>query len=219
MLMFLLLCLLVYLAHKHIKVGSKGMLTDDGKTILVFDIETSGLSPSENDILQLSYQLYDSSDMAKPLKEADLFFPYPTDERRVSPKAIEVNGLTENVLNEKCNSSREDGLKQFIGIVEKADILVAHNGMFDLKFINHGLDTYKMGEFVLSDKMFDTMKKTVKLCALPRNGGGYKYPKLSELADVLGVNHNDLKLHDSMSDVILTARCYKKLMDGNYKID
>ncbi len=50
-------------------------------------------------------------------------------------------------------------------------------------------------------------------CSLSKKGGGYKEPKLEELADVLGIEKSDLVLHQSSFDVELTKRCFRKIVE------
>ena len=77
--------------------------------ILVFDTETSGLTPQWNVILQLSYQIVDSDSWTTE-KTVNHYFSWPENKARVTQEAINVNGLTEEVLSGKqlSRSSRWD---------------------------------------------------------------------------------------------------------------
>ena len=72
--------------------------------ILIFDTETGGVNCYTNDILQLSYQIIDSRSF-NVIKEVNHFFPWPEDKSRVQWGAIQVNGLTEEYLATKGNST------------------------------------------------------------------------------------------------------------------
>lgn len=182
---------------------------------LVFDTETSGLNADFNVILQLSYQIRNAEN--KLIKERDFFFAYPEDRSKISEKAIEVNGLTEEYIASKGITERSAAFNEFYNDVEACGTVVAHNGKFDIKFINASSNREGVNfDDEWSDKLYDTMTSTITLCQLPRKNGGLKQPKLSELAEHLQISYDDLNLHDSASDVELTARCYIELKNRNF---
>ena len=160
--------------------------------ILIFDTETGGTNPYYNDILQLSYQIIDGETF-HVVREANYYFPWPEDKRRVQWGAILVNGLTE------------------------CDLCVAHNGDFDKGFINATARREGICSFQWPP-MIDTMKTTANLCRLPARGGrsGYKWPKLIELAECLRIKTDDINLHDSSADVELTKRCFLYLLEKRF---
>ena len=186
--------------------------------ILVFDTETSGLDPQWNVILQLSYQIVDS-DSWVTIKAVNHYFSWPENKTRVTQEAINVNGLTEEVLAKKQLSNRKAALEEFVTDKDSCDLLVAHNLEFDKKFIIASCREERV-KFASSgwSQSYDTMKRTTKYCQIPKEwGNGYKWPKLTELADCLGIDYSQLSLHDSTGDVELTKQCFKKLVTlGEY---
>ena len=188
--------------------------------ILIFDTETSGTNPGWNVILQLSYQIVDSNSWAS-IKTVNHYFPWPQDKSRVSPDAICVNGLTEDVLSEKPLSDRKSALEEFVCDKDSCDLLVAHNLEFDKKFIivscqEEGVKYASSGW----SNSYDTMKRTTNYCQIPKGwGNGYKWPKLTELADCLGIDYSNISLHDSSGDVELTKRCLEQIIaEGLYSL-
>ena len=182
--------------------------------ILVFDTETSGLNPQWNVILQLSYQIVDSDSWATK-KTVNHYFAWPEDGSRVTQEAINVNGLTEEVLASKQLSSRKKAFEEFVADKDSCDLLVAHNLEFDKKFIIASCreENVKYANSGWS-KSYDTMKRTTNYCQIPKDwGSGYKWPKLTELADCLGIDYSHISLHDSSSDVELTKQCFKKIVN------
>lgn len=185
--------------------------------ILFFDTETSGLYPFDNVILQLSYQIVESKDWST-IKTVNHYFNWPLESWRVSSKAIEVNGLTQEYLATKKISDKETALKEFVADKNSVELLVAHNLDFDKKFILAECKEYNI-KFAQSgwNNVYDTMKKTTNICCLEKNyGRGYKWPKLIELAQFLSVKVDDLNLHDSSADVELTKRCFIELVKRGY---
>lgn len=187
--------------------------------VLIFDTETSGLNPQWNVILQLSYQIVDSNNW-QTIKSVNHYFPWPAEKSRVTPQAIEVNGLTEERLSKERLSNRKDAFEEFVADKDKCGLLVAHNLDFDKKFILAGC-AEECVKYATSGWMntYDTMKNTVRYCAIPKSwGNGYKWPKLTELADCLCVKYVDINLHDSAGDVELTKRCFNSLVaNGEYQ--
>ena len=188
--------------------------------ILVFDTETSGLDPQWNVILQLSYQIVDS-DSWDTIKIVNHYFPWPENKARVSQEAIYVNGLTEEVLANKQLSKRKAALEEFVSVKDSCDLLVAHNLEFDKKFIiascrEEGVKFANSGWA----QSYDTMKRMTNYCQIPKDwGSGYKWPKLTELADCLDIDYSHIALHDSSSDVELTKQCFKKIVNqGLYSL-
>ena len=188
--------------------------------ILVFDTETSGLNPQWNVILQLSYQIVDS-DSWTTLKTVNHYFAWPEDKTRVTQEAINVNGLTEEFLSSRQLSKRKTALEEFVKDKDSCDLLVAHNLEFDKKFIiascrEEGVKYANSGWA----KSYDTMKRTTSFCQIPKAwGNGYKWPKLTELADCLYIDYSNIPLHDSSGDVELTKFCFERIVaNGLYSI-
>ena len=188
--------------------------------ILVFDTETSGLDPQWNVILQLSYQIVDS-DSWTTIKTVNHYFSWPENKARVTQEAINVNGLTEEVLANKQLSNRKAALEEFVADKDSCDLLVAHNLEFDKKFIvascrEEGVKYASSGW----SKSYDTMKRTASFCQIPKTwGNGYKWPKLTELADCLYIDYSKISLHDSSGDVELTKLCFEGIVaNGLYSI-
>lgn len=182
--------------------------------ILFFDTETSGLDPQWNVILQLSYQIVDS-DSWTTLKSVNHYFSWPVNKARVSYGAIEVNGLTEEFLAGQKLSERKNALEEFVKDKYSCELLVAHNLDFDKKFIiascrEEGVKFANSGWA----QSYDTMKRMTNYCQIPKDwGSGYKWPKLTELADCLDIDYSHIALHDSSSDVELTKQCFKKIVN------
>ena len=188
--------------------------------ILVFDTETSGLDPQWNVILQLSYQIVDSNSWATQ-KTVNHYFAWPENKARVTQEAIAVNGLTEEFLNSKQLSNRKVAFEEFVADKDSCNLLVAHNLEFDKNFIiascrEEGVKYANSGW----SKSYDTMKRTTNYCRIPKDwGSGYKWPKLTELADCLYIDYSNIPLHDSAGDVELTKLCFKRIVaEGLYNL-
>ena len=173
---------------------------------LIFDTETSGLGYTKYDILSLSWQVIDLHSWSK-LSEGDVYFDWVSDDR-VQPIAIKTNGLTKEKLAELGTIDRAEGMKMFKEALADIDLVVAHNASFDKTFVDETVKRESLPTIEWPE-IFDTMKTM----SVPKEDGGYKNPKLEELAVVLGIEKNDLVLHQSSFDVELTKRCFRKIVE------
>lgn len=176
--------------------------------VVVFDTETSGLQPGHNVILSLSWQVLDNR--LRKIHERNRFFEWPADPTRIENMAIEVNGLTSEHLAELGTTDKAVALREFADDIEEADILVAHNGKFDKAFILADAAELKT-EINMNAPLWDTMIQTARFVGIRKNGG-YKWPRLSELADKLRIRQDDIDYHKSSSDVEVTARCFRAIV-------
>ena len=157
------------------------------------------------------------------------------------PETIVMNEETINlhkITNEKSHNSPNtinDILNEFIEDISCNNVtaIVGHNISFDmnmlkielLRLINNNEVSNKsiyikmFYEVNYTNKSYCTMKKSVDLCQIPaqRKDGTtyYKFPKLIELHKKL-FNEEPNNLHNSLNDVLVTLRCYYKLI---YKED
>ena len=165
------------------------------KEFIIFDVETTGLSPRTGDRIVEIAAL-----KIKNLKLVEEFYSFVDPEREISFGAFQVNGITQDMLI-GAPKSREI-LPRFLEFMGDA-ALVGHNISFDLGFLCHELSLIGMR---LKDKtiIIDTLKMARNL--LPHLG---RYP-LWLIADSLGV-HMDQE-HRAMADVHLTFKVFYKLI-------
>ncbi len=183
------------------------------KKIVVFDTETSGLCEGFNTLLSLSWQVLDA-DLEKVAEESR-FFDWPEEKCRIQERAIEVNGLTRERLAELGTCDKRAALQEFAEVIDGADLLVAHNGGFDVGFVR--ADAKEANVTInLKKPMFDTMLEMTDYCRIPRGNGEYKWPRLAELADCLDIDTHDIDWHQSASDVEVTVRCFRKIVEKGY---
>lgn len=182
---------------------------------LIFDTETTGLprnyqAPLDDfsnwpRIVQLAWSLYDSEGnhweshnyIIKP--EGFIIPPESTRIHRISQERALAEGKDLRLA-----------LEHFLGDVQNADYLVAHNIDFDEKivgaeFLRKGLENY-----VIPAKKICTMKSSVQYCKIANGRGGYKWPNLTELYNCLfATGFPDA--HDALFDVKACAECFFEL--------
>lgn len=176
--------------------------------LLIFDCETSGLNANWNKMLQLSWQLVDTTTW-EILSKQNFYFRQPGRDK-VDKGAISVNGLTKERLAKLGTVPRSKAINAFAKDMKAADGCVAHNASFDMHFI---LNEDKKN-IIGWKSVYCSMLNTTDLCKIPSPYGydDYKWPKLIELAQKLDVDYFDLDLHDSSADVELTKRCFRELL-------
>ncbi|MCX5680687.1 MAG: 3'-5' exonuclease [Candidatus Omnitrophica bacterium] len=165
------------------------------KEFVVFDVETTGLSPAIGDRIVEIAAL-----KIKNLEPVAHFHSLVDPQRPISFPAFEVNQISEKMLV-GAPKAREI-LPQFLKFVGRAT-LIGHNITFDMNFLYNemdlsGLETRKDFETV------DTIRLARQL--MPRLG---RYP-LWLVADALGIKKS--QKHRAMADVELTFDVFSRLI-------
>ncbi|MBR6737687.1 MAG: 3'-5' exonuclease [Clostridia bacterium] len=178
---------------------------------IYFDTETTGLTPGR--IIQLAYVLdYGDRVVGKNFyfavdyvpKEASLVHGITTEKLKVLSGGKTFSCYSNEIYNDFAS----------------ADLIVAHNVNFDIGFLNAEY-SYLCEQFKFN-ACLDTMKYFTPVIKLERRSGGYKYPKLSEVAEFMEVypydasrfckkafNEQNVSFHDARFDVAIMYLCLK----------
>ncbi len=170
---------------------------------IIFDVETTGLSPLDGDrILEIA---------AVRLKKGEIvdrFTSLVNPARPLSAGAQEINGITEDMVRDAPLAC--EVLPKMIDFTGGA-CMVAHNASFDIKFLTYELALHgrKMRD---QTPVLDTIKMAKAF--LPYLASY----RLGSLAHSLGVTVKET--HRAMADVELLTAIFKKLvlMAGDYNI-
>jgi len=166
---------------------------------IVFDTETTGLSPQNGDRLVEIGCL----EMVNRVETGRTFHAYFNPGRPMPSEAEAVHGLTDRFLSDKpAFVEKVEELLEFIG----DSPLVAHNASFDFGFINHELGTCGLVP-VCGSRMVDTL-------AIART----KFPGAKHSLDALcarfGVDRSARVKHGALVDAQLLAQVYIELTGG-----
>lgn len=101
-------------------------------SIVAFDVETSGLDPFLDQIVELGAQRIFQKG-GELLVEPLHYFVKLYDGHRMDEKAASVNHITESML-EKTGVSIDKAMSDFKRLIEGRTLLVAHNANFDMSF-------------------------------------------------------------------------------------
>ena len=166
---------------------------------IVFDTETTGLSPQNGDrIVEIGcVELYNRVETGRT------FHSYFNPARAMPSEAEAVHGLSERFLSDKpLFADVCEGLIDFIG----DSPLVAHNAGFDFGFINHEFSQCGRPT-VCTSRMVDTL-------AIARQ----KFPGAKHSLDALctrfGVDRSLRIKHGALVDAQLLAQVYVELTGG-----
>ena len=96
------------------------------KSYVVVDIETTGLSPHKDEIIELSAVKVLNNEII------DTFSTLINPKGKISKKASEINGITNDMVEQAPKI--KDVLSDFINFIGD-EILISHNASFDLSFI------------------------------------------------------------------------------------
>ena len=164
---------------------------------IVLDTETTGISVKEGHrIVEIG-----CIELENLIPTQNKFHCYLNPERRVSEKALEVHGYTDEFLSnqKKFNEIGEE----FLNFI-KDKRLIIHNAEFDLAHLNNEL--YLLGEKKINNQIIDTL-------VLARD----KFPgspvSLDALCKRYRVDNSQRTQHTALIDCDLLAKVYINLID------
>ena len=164
---------------------------------IVFDTETTGLDANNGDrLVELG-----CIEIVNRIPTGREFHRYINPERDVPPEAAAVHGLTLDFLKDKpLFKDVADGFLDFIADAP----LVAHNGTFDLGFINAELRRLPR-PLIVGERIVDTL-------ALARRRHPAGPNSLDALCKRYGIDLSQRTKHGALLDSMLLAGVYVELL-------
>ena len=164
---------------------------------IVLDTETTGISVSEGHrIVEIGCIELDN---LVPTKKK--FHCYLNPERKVSEKALEIHGYTNEFLSDKKKFHQV--AEEFLEFIKEKRLII-HNAEFDLAHLNNEISL--MGKSKISNEVIDTL-------VLARN----KFPgspvSLDALCKRYRIDNSRRKKHTALIDCDLLAKVYINLID------
>jgi DNA polymerase III subunit epsilon len=166
---------------------------------IVFDTETTGLSPLTGDrMVEIG-----CVELVNRVETGRTFHAYFNPDRSMPAGAEAVHGLSEIFLSDKPRfHEKVEELLDFLG----DSPLVAHNASFDFGFLNHELGNCGR-PLVCMTRMIDTL-------ALARTKHPGAKHSLDALCTRFGVDRSVRIKHGALIDAQLLAQCYVELTGG-----
>lgn len=167
-----------------------------GLEIVVFDVETTGLSPTDGDrIVEIAAM------KVKDLTVVDQFYSLVNPKRYLPAQAMSVNGITEEMVADAPFA--EEVLPRFIDFVG-GSCLAGHNVKFDLNFVCF--------ELSLMNRRLKDQTPAVDTLKMARELFPYLSTyKLAYLARALGITVNTT--HRALADVEITVKVMQRLIE------
>jgi DNA polymerase-3 subunit epsilon len=166
---------------------------------IVFDTETTGLSPATGDrLVEIG-----CIELVNRVVTGNVYHAYFNPERTMDPAAQAIHGLSDVFLADKPLFA--DKVEEILDFIEDAP-LVAHNARFDFSFMNHELGA--CGRLAISEsRMIDTL-------ALARvRHPGAKH-SLDALCTRYGIDRSHRIRHGALLDAELLAQVYIEMTGG-----
>jgi len=165
---------------------------------VILDTETTGLSVREGHRI-VEIGCIELDDL---IPTQNRFHCYLNPERKVSEKAIEVHGYTDEFLSTKKKFS--EVVDEFLSFIENKR-LVIHNAEFDLSHLNNELT-------LLGRKKLDS-ENAIDTLALARDKFPGSPTSLDALCKRYKVDNSKRKQHTALIDCDLLAKVYINLLD------
>lgn len=170
------------------------MSRNEMKSFVAFDVETTGLSAEDNDIIEIGLVRFEKGKLAK--EYSSLIRP----SRKINDYVVNMTGITnEMVADAPCFHEIAQEILQFIG----DRFIVGHNIQFDLGMLNAAL--MKNGFSPVENPHIDTLDLASLLMPTERSY------KLGHLAKLFGIEEKNV--HRAKDDAIMTSRLYLTLFD------
>jgi DNA polymerase III subunit epsilon len=166
---------------------------------IVFDTETTGLSPVGGDrMVEIG-----CVELVNRVETGRTFHAYFNPQRMMPSEAFAVHGLSDTFLGAKpCFHELCEDLLEFLGDCP----LIAHNASFDFGFLNHELGLCGRTA-VCTTRMVDTL-----VIARQRHPGAKH--SLDALCTRYGIDRSHRVLHGALLDAQLLAQLYVELTGG-----
>lgn len=174
------------------------LLSIDKAKVLCLDIETTGLSFDNDEILQVS--IIDGNN-------TPLFNSYIKPSRRKTwARAQEIHGISPDMVANKPGI--EEVAAEVSEILSRAELIVGYNSEeFDIPFLRSGGVVFpESAEYYDMIKLF-----AVVYGDFSSYHGNYKYQKLETCAKHYGYTYN---AHDALEDTKATLHCFYKLSEN-----
>lgn len=163
------------------------------KDYVVFDIETTGLRPGLDEIIEISAVKVKNNEVS------DTFSTLVKPTIRIPASATRINGIT----NDMVSSAPEiaEAMEGFVDFVE-TEILVGHNiHSFDTNFIyDAAMEAFQEGIY---NDYIDTLYMA-RAC-LPQ----LKHHRLGDVSEYFGISTEGA--HRALNDCIMNQKCYEKM--------
>lgn len=166
---------------------------------IIFDTETTGLSPRDGDrLVEIG-----CVEVVNRFPTGRVFHKYINPERDMPLEAFQVHGLSSEFLKDKPRFA--EIAEEFADFIEGAT-LVAHNAPFDMGFINAEFERLGMAAV--------GMERVVDTVAIARRKFPGAKASLDALCERFGISNAHRVKHGALLDAEILAEVYSELLGG-----
>jgi len=169
---------------------------------IVFDTETTGLNPKEDEILSIgAVKIKDNK-----ILTSQTFEVYVKNSKEISSKSIEIHKIRPFDLKDATSS--EDAVKKFLAFIGSRP-LIGYYLEFDVSMINKYIKP--MLGIRLPNKMIEVSEIYFenKITLIPQGNIDLRFDTILKNCSV-----PDMGVHNAVNDAIMTAIVYLKLTQG-----
>ena len=169
---------------------------------IVLDTETTGLEPSQGHrIIEIG-----AVELVNRRLTGNRFHQYLNPEREIDAGAIEVHGITNEMLADKPRFA--EIAEDFLGFVRDAELII-HNAPFDVGFIDSELKLMRAGNARIEEmcRVLDTLKLARTMHPGQKND-------LDSLCRRYSIDNSQRTLHGALLDAEILADVYLAMTGG-----
>ncbi len=167
------------------------------KEVVVFDIETTGLSKYQDEIIEIGAIKLNIENMEK-YKSYETFIKIDS---KLPDEIIQITGINDEMLADGISLTQAmQDFHAFVGTLP----LVAHNASFDCGFISQAYRSLGMD---FNYQVIDTLSLAKETFALPN----YKLPTLVKILQIPTIG----EAHRALNDAHATAQLYKIIAESS----
>ncbi len=178
--------------------------------IVVLDTETSGLSFTNDEIIEFSaVRLEWQNGILTPVAEIDEFVRRIGD-RQLDPKIVELTGITDEMLRED-GISKQEICEILAHILKPGTLICAYNAQFDLLFLYHLLSRYGDARILKDQPKLD-------LLTVYKDRRSYPH-KLCNAIESYNLQDKVCNSHRAIDDVLATVEVMKAMCAEHDDLD
>lgn len=169
---------------------------------IILDTETTGLDPAEGHrIIEIG-----CVELINRRLTGNHYHQYLNPEREVDPGAVEVHGISSEMLADKPRFA--DIVEEFMVFIKGAELII-HNAPFDVGFIDHELQ--RLGDPSSNVAQYCAVLDTLALARRMHPG---QKNTLDALCKRYGVDNSQRALHGALLDAEILADVYLAMTGG-----
>lgn len=171
--------------------------------IIVFDLETTGLSAMNNEVIQICAMKYRVLDNHQ-LEHMDTLNRYIRPKERVPRKIEQLTGITNTQLS--TEDSLEDIFPDILSFFKDTDVICGYNSeSFDIGFMH---TMYKKFDKILDFQIHLDVLKMARELVPKHQCGKYNLQTMTEYFNI-----KNIRYHDAFGDVTATSRLLEIFKD------